>query len=42
MIEDISLLGYSTGNPGVFQGYPNLYLPNTCTYAQGRGIYGYG
>jgi hypothetical protein len=35
-------VGIVTGDPGVFQGHPYLYLPQTHTHAQGMGFHGYG
>jgi hypothetical protein len=38
----VRVLGNRTGNPGVIQGYPYPYPPNTHTRAEGMGIPGYG
>jgi hypothetical protein len=37
-----SPLGIVTGNPGVFQDYPDPYLVKTHTQRQGTGFTGYG
>ncbi len=38
----LSQCGVVTGNPGVFQGYPDPYPPKTRTRTQGTGFHGYG